>query len=509
MGAAYLTHHPHPTLSRATRGRGDASTMTLPTVLVADDDRSIRTVLTQALGRSGYQVRSTGNAATLWRWVEEGEGDLVITDVVMPDENGLDLIPRIKRIRPDLRVVVMSAQSTLMTAVKAAQRGAFEYLPKPFDLQELLAVVGRALAAPAPRAAGPSEQEEPEEQMPLIGRSAAMQEVYRTIARLSTADLTVMINGESGTGKELVARALHDYGKRRAGPFVAINMAAIPRELIESELFGHERGAFTGATTRSQGRFEQANGGTLFLDEIGDMPPEAQTRLLRVLQEGEFTSVGGRQPIKANVRIIAATHRDLRNAIRQGQFREDLFYRLNVVPIRLPALRERTEDIPLLARHFLERAREDGLPVKALDAAAVEKLKQYNWPGNVRELENLMRRLAALCPTDTIGADSIATELADAAPLPQQAAAPSAVPDTLAKAVERHIREFLAAHDDGMGASDIYDRVIAEVERPLIRLTLAATRGNQIKAASMLGLNRNTLRKKIRDLEIPVVRGLV
>ena len=253
--------------------------MTLPTVLVADDDRSIRTVLTQALGRSGYQVRSTGNAATLWRWVEDGEGDLVITDVVMPDENGLDLIPRIKRIRPDLRIVVMSAQSTLMTAVKATQRGAFEYLPKPFDLRELLAVVGRALAAPSEPPMIISEPRDTEERLPLIGRSPSMQEIYRTIARLTTADLTVMINGESGTGKELVARALHDYGKRRAGSFVAINMAAIPRELIESELFGHERGAFTGATNRSQGRFEQANGGTLFLDEIGDMPPEAQTRL--------------------------------------------------------------------------------------------------------------------------------------------------------------------------------------------------------------------------------------
>jgi two-component system nitrogen regulation response regulator GlnG len=260
--------------------------MTLPTVLIADDDRSIRTVLTQALGRSGYQVRSTGNAATLWRWVEDGEGDLVITDVVMPDENGLDLIPRIKKIRPELRVVVMSAQSTLMTAVKATQRGAFEYLPKPFDLRELLSVVGRALAAPAEPTFSPVEAKDTEERLPLIGRSPAMQEIYRTIARLTTADLTVMINGESGTGKELVARALHDYGKRRAGSFVAINMAAIPRELIESELFGHERGAFTGATNRSQGRFEQANGGTLFLDEIGDMPPEAQTRLLRVLQEG-------------------------------------------------------------------------------------------------------------------------------------------------------------------------------------------------------------------------------
>jgi two-component system nitrogen regulation response regulator GlnG len=348
--------------------------MTPPTVLVADDDRSIRTVLTQALGRSGYQVRSTGNAATLWRWVEDGEGDLVITDVVMPDENGLDLIPRIRKIRPDLRVVVMSAQSTLMTAVKATQRGAFEYLPKPFDLQELLSVVGRALAVPTEAFVTASEPRDADERLPLIGRSPAMQEIYRTIARLTTTDLTVMINGESGTGKELVARALHDYGKRRAGPFVAINMAAIPRELIESELFGHERGAFTGATTRTQGRFEQANGGTLFLDEIGDMPPEAQTRLLRVLQEGEFTSVGGRQPIKANVRIIAATHRDLRNAIRQGQFREDLFYRLNVVPIRLPPLRERVEDIQVLARHFLERARDDGLPGKTLNPSAVVQL---------------------------------------------------------------------------------------------------------------------------------------
>jgi two-component system nitrogen regulation response regulator GlnG len=483
--------------------------VTLPTVLVADDDRSIRTVLTQALGRSGYQVRCTGNAATLWRWVEEGEGDLVITDVVMPDENGLDLIPRIKRIRPDLRVVVMSAQSTLMTAVKAAQRGAFEYLPKPFDLQELLSVVGRALATPSEPTLSVSEPRDSEERLPLIGRSPAMQEIYRTIARLTTADLTVMINGESGTGKELVARALHDYGKRRGGPFVAINMAAIPRELIESELFGHERGAFTGATNRSQGRFEQANGGTLFLDEIGDMPPEAQTRRLRVLQEGEFTSVGGRQPIKANVRIIAATHRDLRNAIRQGQFREDLFYRLNVVPIRLPPLRERSEDIPLLAYHFLERARDDGLPAKMLDQPAIDRLKLHPWPGNVRELENLMRRLAALCPDETIGAEVIEPELRDASPPPTQATTAPAGPETLSRAVERHIKDFLAAHNDGLGATDIYDRIIAEVERPLIRLTLAATRGNQIKAAAMLGLNRNTLRKKIRDLEIPVVRGLM
>src|SRR5579862_3763300 len=435
--------------------------MTLPTVLVADDDRSIRTVLTQALGRSGYQVRSTGNAATLWRWVEDGEGDLVITDVVMPDENGLDLIPRIRKLRPDLRVVVMSAQSTLMTAVKATQRGAFEYLPKPFDLQELLSVVGRALAVtPTPAATAP-EPRDADEKLPLIGRSPAMQEIYRTIARLTTADLTVMINGESGTGKELVARALHDYGKRRAGSFVAINMAAIPRELIESELFGHERGAFTGPTSRSMGRFEQAKGGTLFLDEIGDMPAEAQTRLLRVLQEGEYNAVGGRVPIRVDVRIIAATHRDLPQLIRQGLFREDLFYRLNVAPIRLPPLRERSADIPALVRHFTSLAAKEGLPLKIIDEAAMERLRGYRWPGNVRELENMVRRLAALYSQEVIGLDVIDVELAEAPPpaaLPAEAAG-----EGLAAAVERHITDYFAAHRGTPPASGLYDRVLREI----------------------------------------------
>ncbi|MBO1079504.1 nitrogen regulation protein NR(I) [Roseomonas haemaphysalidis] len=473
------------------------------TILIADDDRAIRTVLSQALGRAGYTVRATSSAATLWRWVEEGSGDLVITDVVMPDENGLDLVPRIKRVRPELRVVVMSAQSTFMTAVKAAQRGAFEYLPKPFDLKELLAVVARALVAPA--AAQPPSEEHEGERLPLVGRSPAMQEIYRTVARLTTTDLTVMITGESGTGKELVARALHDYGRRRTGPFVAINMAAIPRELIESELFGHERGAFTGALARGVGRFEQAAGGTLFLDEIGDMPPEAQTRLLRVLQEGEFTTVGGRSPIKANVRIVAATHRDLRQAIRQGLFREDLFYRLNVVPIRLPPVRERAEDIPLLARHFLDRAKASGLPGKQLDQEAIERLRRHGWPGNVRELENLMRRLAALYPQEVIGADAVANELAEAEPMVEMELR---APETLEQAVERHLTTFVAAQKDGLPVRDLYERVLAEVERPLLRLALAATRGNQIKAAAMLGLNRNTLRKKIRELDLPVVRGL-
>src|ERR671938_457924 len=335
-------------------------------ILLADDDAAIRTVLNQALSRAGYEVRSTGNASTLWRWVAQGDGDLVITDVVMPDESAFDLLPRIKRARPDLPVIVMSAQNTFMTAIRASERGAYEYLPKPFDLKELIAIVGRALSRPrgATAANGPLEAED----IPLVGRSPAMQEIYRALARLMPTDLTVMITGESGTGKELVARALHDYGKRRSGPFVAVNMAAIPRDLIESELFGHEKGAFTGANARSAGRFEQAEGGTLFLDEIGDMPMEAQTRLLRVLQQGEYTTVGGRTPIKTDVRIVAASNKDLRVLIQQGLFREDLFFRLNVVPLRLPPLRERIEDVPDLIRHFLAQVEREGLPAKQIEA---------------------------------------------------------------------------------------------------------------------------------------------
>ena len=291
-------------------------------ILVADDDTAIRTVVSQALSRAGYDVRTTGTAASLWRWVQAGDGDLIITDVVMPDENAFELLPRIKKLRPDLPIIVMSAQNTFMTAIKASERGAYDYLPKPFDLKELVAIVGRAMSEPRQR---DQPHDDEIDSMPLIGRSPAMQEIYRALARLMQTDLTVMISGESGTGKELVARALHDYGKRKSGPFVAINMAAIPRDLIESELFGHEKGAFTGANSRSAGRFEQAEGGTLFLDEIGDMPMEAQTRLLRVLQQAEYTTVGGRTPIKTNVRIIAATNKDLRVTIQQGLFREDLF----------------------------------------------------------------------------------------------------------------------------------------------------------------------------------------
>ena len=478
-------------------------------ILVADDDRAIRMVLTQALSRLGHEVRSTGTASTLYKWVQDGVGDLVITDVMMPDENGLDLLPRIKKLRPELRVIVMSAQNTLLTAVKATERGAFEYLPKPFDLKELVGVVERGLTLPRRGEGDAAPLEDGEEAMPLIGRSPAMQEIYRVMARLMATDLTVMITGESGTGKELVARALHDYGRRRSGPFVAINMAAIPRDLIESELFGHEKGAFTGALSRSTGRFEQAQGGTLFLDEIGDMPMEAQTRLLRVLQEGEYTTVGGRTPIRADVRIVAATHRDLRAMVRQGLFREDLFYRLNVVPIRLPPLRERSEDIPALVSHFLRRAAAEGMGEKALDRRAMERLARHRWPGNVRELENLARRLCALYSQETIGIDVIEAELSDVMHQPG-AAEPGAEPagEGLSAAVERHLRDYFLAHGSSLPSSGLYDRVLREVERPLIALSLGATRGNQIRAAELLGLNRNTLRKKIRELDIPVVRGL-
>src|SRR5205807_2372119 len=333
------------------------------------------------------------------------------------------------------------------------------YLPKPFDLRELVSVVERALSAPT--TATRPQDEVDDGQLPLIGRSPAMQEIYRAIARLMGTDLTVMITGESGTGKELVARALHDFGKRRSAPFVAINMAAIPRELIESELFGHEKGAFTGATARSMGRFEQAQGGTLFLDEIGDMPTDAQTRLLRVLQEGEFTAVGGRVPIRADVRIVAATHNDLRQMIRQGLFREDLFYRLNVAPIRLPPLRERTADITALVRHFAALAEREGLPIKRLDEAAMERLRGYRWPGNVRELENLVRRLAALYSQETIGSDVIETELADTS-APSVSADPAAA-EGLSAAVERHITDYFAAHRGALPASGLYDRVLREI----------------------------------------------
>jgi two-component system, NtrC family, nitrogen regulation response regulator GlnG len=471
----------------------------MKTVIVADDDQAIRMVVRQALSRAGFDVKAVDTAAGLWQLVEAGEGDVIITDVVLPDEDGLDLLPRIKSKRPDLPVIVMSAQNTLATAVRATQRGAYDYLPKPFDLNAMVEAVNSAISnaksattrsAPAPEA----------EQLPLIGRSAAMQDVYRVMARVMPTDLTVMILGESGTGKELVAKALHDLGARKGRSFVAVNMAAIPRELIESELFGHEKGAFTGAVARNAGKFEQAQGGTLFLDEIGDMPTDAQTRLLRVLQEGEYSTVGGRNMIKTNVRIIAATNKDPKRLIEQGRFREDLFYRLNVVPVRLPPLRHRTEDIPDLARHFLSIAAKMGLPLKFLDVGAIEWMRHYPWPGNVRELENVMRRLAALAREDAITSPMLEAELRDNGVNISHAMGTKS--EGLATSVEQHLARYFATFGEDLPPDGLYDRVLAEVERPLLMLSLAAARGNQLRTADLLGINRNTLRKKLNDLKI-------
>ena len=469
------------------------------TVIVADDDAAIRTVVRQALTRAGHEVKLTDTAAGLVKLVEEGVGDVVVTDVILPDANGLDTIPKLLALRPGLRVIVMSAQNTLSTAVRATEQGAFDYLPKPFDLNELTRSVAAALEGVAE---SPAEASLGGDETPLIGRSPPMQEVYRLIARVVPNDLTVMILGESGTGKELVARAIHDMGARALRPFVAVNMAAIPRELIESELFGHERGAFTGAAARSAGKFEQAQGGTLFLDEIGDMPIEAQTRLLRVLQTGEFTTVGGIRSQRADVRIVAATNQDLPALARAGRFREDLYYRLNVVPLTLPPLRARREDVPALARHFLDRAAREGLPRKTLDAHALEMLRRHDWPGNVRELENLMRRLAVLERADTIGAAAVAAGIS-----PSAREAPMADEGGgLGEAAARHIARYFAEHGSALPPDGVYDRLLAEVERPLIAACLEATGGNQLKAAKLLGINRNTLRKKLTDLDLDPVQ---
>jgi len=423
--------------------------------------------------------------------------------VAMPDGNAFEVMPKIKKLRPDLPMIVMSAQNTFMTAIRASEVGAYEYLPKPFDITEVLSVVARALADAKKPTNAEWKAEEPGETMPLVGRSTAMQDIYRALARLMQTDLTVMITGESGTGKELVARALHDFGKRRNGPFVAINMAAIPRDLIEAELFGHEKGAFTGANTRSSGRFEQAEGGTLFLDEIGDMPMDAQTRLLRVLQEGEYTMVGGRNAIKTNVRIVAATHRDLSQMIRQGLFREDLYYRLNVVPIRLPPLRERIDDITDLVQHFLRLAQREGEPSKTISPEAIRLMQNYNWPGNIRELENLVRRLSALYADEQISAEIVQNEL-NIVDRPSVSAVSG--PMDISMAVETHVGQLLREHEPNLPPPGMYQRVIDKVEAPLIAMALNACGGNQIKAADLLGLNRNTLRKKIRTHSIEIVK---
>jgi two-component system nitrogen regulation response regulator GlnG len=462
-------------------------------ILIADDDGAIRLVLAQAFTRLGYQVRATGNAATLLKWVSDGDGDLVITDVVMPDENVFVVLPKIRKARPKLPVLVMSAQSTLTTAVKAAELGAFDYLAKPFDLDDMTAAAAKALARPATgEGAKAHARAQRDDRLPLIGRSAAMQEVYRTIARLVGTDLTVLIIGESGAGKELTARALHDLGPRREGRFVVVNLAALPRDRVDNELFGAGDG----------GKLMEADGGILFLDEIGDMPLDSQTRLLRVFDTAG-PAVNPRTGRPLNVRIIAAANRDPRVLIDQGLFREDLYFRLNVAAIRLPPLRSHAEDIPDLVHTFLLRAHREGLPAKAIDNAALDRLKAHRWPGNVRELENLVRRMCALYPDQTITARIVERELFEH-PKPSEDGAPAA---TLSDLVHNYLASYFAAQDGGLPPAGLYERVLEAVERPLVGLTLTATKGNQLRAAEVLGLNRNTLRKKIADLGVPLARS--
>ncbi|MDE2278503.1 MAG: nitrogen regulation protein NR(I), partial [Xanthomonadaceae bacterium] len=468
-------------------------------IWIADDDRGVRFVLAAALRDAGLAVREFDAADAVRAALRKARPALLLTDVRMPGENGLALLEELQA-RGIGPVIVMSAFTDVATTAAAYRAGAADYLAKPFDLDHAVATVRRVLAdgaeAAAPAATAPAPTHA------LLGESAAMREVFRLIGRVAASDLNVLVTGETGTGKELVARALHEESARRAQPFVALNTAAIPSELLESELFGHEAGAFTGATRRVAGRFEQAEGGTLFLDEIGDMPMEAQTRLLRVLQQGEYTTVGGRTPIKSDVRIIAATNKDLRQLIQQGLFREDLFFRLNVVPLRLPPLRERVEDIPDLIRHFFAQAQREGLPAKQIDSAALDRLKRHRWPGNVRELENLARRLAALYPQETITAAVIESELAQ--PAIPVGGEETHAEESLSAAVERHLSAYFAGFENGLPPAGLYHRILREVEYPLLTAALAATRGNQIRAADLLGVNRNTLRKKIKDLEIQV-----
>jgi two-component system nitrogen regulation response regulator GlnG len=418
---------------------------------------------------------------------------------MLPDGDGLDDVSALIAHDSQLKVIILSAQNTLNTAVRATGQGAFEYLPKPFDLNELTRAVGEALSVRASSSAADHGEESVAEDLPLNGRSPQMQEVYRTIARVVGNDLNILVLGESGTGKELVAEAIHNLGPRRGSPFVAINMAAIPRELIESELFGYEKGAFTGALARSAGKFEQAEGGTLFLDEIGDMPMEAQTRLLRVLQSGEVTTVGGMRPVRVNVRIIAATNKDLTALIADGRFREDLFYRLNVVPIRLPALRERAGDVPLLARHFLDLAALHGLPRKTLSDEAAALLELHDWPGNVRELQNLMQRLTVLMRDKEISAAHLREVLTITGPAPGLRLSGAS---DMREAVSRWTRDHLAIGGSNAAAGQLHERLLAIVEPVLLAETLAALDGNQIRTAALLGMNRNTLRKKLNEYDI-------
>lgn len=458
-------------------------------VWIVDDDRSIRWVLEKALSREQIPFKSYASASEALAGLEAGDDapQVLISDIRMPGQSGLDLLQQIKARFPSLPVIIMTAYSDLESAVAAFQGGAFEYLPKPFDVDQALELIRRALDESmhqdgAVEEAGISPE--------ILGQAPAMQEVFRAIGRLAMSHATVLITGESGSGKELVARALHRHSPRADKPFIAINTAAIPKDLLESELFGHERGAFTGAATQRRGRFEQAEGGTLFLDEIGDMPQELQTRLLRVLSDGHYYRVGGHQPLKANVRVIAATHQNLETRVKDGLFREDLFHRLNVIRIRLPALRERREDIPLLARHFLVKsAQELGVETKRLSEGALKYLMSLDFQGNVRQLENLCHWLTVMAPGQQVEVGDLPPELRESAPA--AGGAGGGWEDALAVEVDRLLARSVP---------DVHGKLTDSFERILISRALAHTGGRRIEAAQALGIGRNTITRKIQDL---------
>ncbi len=458
-------------------------------VLLVEDDPGIALVITAALEAEGFAVTGCDSIAERDRLLARETFSALVTDVMLTDGDGIETIGAVRAAAPDMPIIILSAQNTLDTAVRATDTGAFEYFPKPFDIDELARTVRQAVGNARTR--GSDDGEVPVAGLPLVGRSAAMQTVYRMITRVLRNDLTVLVLGESGTGKELVAEAIHQLGHRKTGPFVAVNTAAIPAELIESELFGHEKGAFTGAVARHAGKFEQASGGTLFLDEIGDMPLDAQTRLLRSLQSGKIRRVGGREEIAVDVRIVAATNKDLEPMIAAGSFREDLFYRLNVVPITLPPLRERSDDIPALARHFLHLAAGEGLPRHSLSDDAAHLLASQPWRGNVRELRNFIYRLALLVRDDRIEADAIDPLLVQIAPVDAGGEGQGIGP-----AVEQWLARERPA------AGQVYDAALAAFERPLFLAALRETQGNQLRAAQLLGINRNTLRKRLTELAI-------
>ncbi len=461
-------------------------------VWIVDDDRSIRWVIEKALSREGIAFDSFSSAQEALRALSQGAPAVLVSDIRMPGPSGLELLNTVKERYPAVPVIVMTAYSDLDSAVAAFQGGAYEYLPKPFDIDQAVELIRRALDESRRESAALEPIKETQE---ILGSAPSMQEVFRAIGRLSQSSATVLITGESGTGKELVARALHRHGARADRPFIAINTAAMPKDLLESELFGHERGAFTGAQQQRRGRFEQAEGGTLFLDEIGDMPAELQTRLLRVLSDGTFYRVGGHQQIKANVRVIAATHQNLEQRVREGSFREDLYHRLNVIRLRLPSLRERREDIALLARHFLAAsAKQLGVEPKRLSEEAIAYLEQLPFPGNVRQLENLCHWLTVMAPGQVI----------DVSDLPAEFRGPGAetpAADWLA-ALEHEAERRLARGDTG-----ILDSLTRQFERALITKALERTGGRRIEAANLLGMGRNTITRKIQELGIEDEKG--